>query len=207
MRRMLIGIVALAVVLSVGGAAFADDRGKGAESHGFSFGIKIGDFALGVRDIVASHYGRDGGRGDNGRGRSYPKRDRIGRLIDVLRYARDDDDREDAAKALGKLRAPRAVSALIGALLHDREDDVREEAAKALGRIGDRDAVKPLRRASRQDRSRKVRRAAKKALKTILRDLHHDRDCDCGYHRDDYRGRDRDRDRDRGRDRDGPYFD
>ena len=92
---------------------------------------------------------------------------RTERLIDQLLYARDDDDREDAAKNLGKLKAREAVSALIRAMRNDAEDDVREEAAKALGKIGTLEAIEPLRRTILDDPSKKVRKAAEKALEKI----------------------------------------
>jgi HEAT repeat protein len=62
-------------------------------------------------------------------------------LINELLYARDDDDREDAAEDLGKLGDPRALSALQQAALYDEEDDVRDEARKAIKRINRATAV------------------------------------------------------------------
>jgi len=197
MRRIMIGAVALAMVVSVGGIAAAKERAKKSDSKGIAIRLRIGDFGIGIGDRKDYRSSRGRRYSYRRRGRFYFERDRVRRLIYKLRYARDDDDREDAAKELGRLRARRAVGALISALSHDREDDVREQAAKALGRIGSRKAVRPLRYARYHDRSRKVRRAAKKALSKI-RDDHgrgrrRGRDCDCG--------------RDHDHDCDGPYYD
>lgn len=67
--------------------------------------------------------------------------DRVDYLINELLYARDDDDREDAAEDLGKLRDPRALPALQQAAIYDDEDDVRDEARKAIRRIEERSVV------------------------------------------------------------------
>jgi hypothetical protein len=56
-------------------------------------------------------------------------------LVNELLYARDDDDREDAAEDLGKIGDPRALPALQQAAIYDEEDDVRDEARKAIRRI------------------------------------------------------------------------
>lgn len=67
----------------------------------------------------------------------------VDRYIDELRGAEDDDDRADAAEALGRYGSKHVVRALIFAL-DDPEDKVVEKAAKSLGRIGDPEAVEPL---------------------------------------------------------------
>ena len=55
----------------------------------------------------------------------------------------DDDTREEAARALGELKDPRAVTPLISAL-EDPNHYVRREAAKSLGRLGDERAIPAL---------------------------------------------------------------
>ena len=47
----------------------------------------------------------------------------------------DEDDREDAAKRLGKIGDPRAIPYLEQAAEYDREGDVRRKARKAIRRI------------------------------------------------------------------------
>jgi hypothetical protein len=64
-----------------------------------------------------------------------PARDYVDYLVDQLRFAKDDDDREDAAEELGKIGDPRAIPALEQAAIYDDEDDVRDESRKALKRI------------------------------------------------------------------------
>ena len=59
----------------------------------------------------------------------------LGYLVARLRYARDEDDREDAAEELGKIGDPLALAALREAAVYDGDDDVREEAFKAIRRI------------------------------------------------------------------------
>lgn len=61
--------------------------------------------------------------------------DQVDYLISELLYDTDDDDREDAAKALGKIADPRALPALEQAAIYDDEDDVRSDARKAIRRI------------------------------------------------------------------------
>lgn len=78
-----------------------------------------------------------------------------GEISEVLKALQsgDDDDREEAARALGELRKPDGVGPLIAAL-GDRSRYVRREAAKALGAIGDERSIPPLIRAlSDEDRS------------------------------------------------------
>lgn len=60
-----------------------------------------------------------------------------------LRTARGPLGRVRAARRLGELRAPIAVSALIPALM-DENQTVREAVAQALGRVGTADAAEPL---------------------------------------------------------------
>ena len=79
----------------------------------------------------------------------------------------DKDDREDAAKDLGKLEDRRAVPALVDVLHRDPEEDVRQEAAEALGRIKDRSALSALRWAERHDPEEDVREEAEKAIEKI----------------------------------------
>lgn len=52
--------------------------------------------------------------------------------------------RSNAARALGRVRDPRAFDPLIAALNSDDFDDVRGEAALALGKFGDPRAIDPL---------------------------------------------------------------
>ena len=56
-------------------------------------------------------------------------------LVHQLLYARDDDDREDAAEDLAKYGTPADIPYLQWAAAHDPEDDVREEAVKAIRKI------------------------------------------------------------------------
>lgn len=67
----------------------------------------------------------------------------LDRLVQTLLYAHDDDDREDAAEDLGKLRDPRALPALRQAAVYDSEDDVRDEARKAIYRTDYRRPAAP----------------------------------------------------------------
>ena len=67
----------------------------------------------------------------------------IGPLINVLKNDDHFINRENAAKALGKINHTRAVEALCDAL-KDESFGVRMEAAKAIGAIGDAMAVIPL---------------------------------------------------------------
>ncbi len=92
--------------------------------------------------------------------------DKLDRLLRELRSA-DEDDREEAAKKLGKLEDRRAVPALVHVLRRDPEEDVREKAAEALGRIGDRSALPALRWAERHDREDDVREEAEEAIEKI----------------------------------------
>jgi hypothetical protein len=62
-------------------------------------------------------------------------------LVQQLLYAKDDDDREDAAERLAKVGLPADVPALLWSAVHDKEDDVREEASKAVRRIHKRYAL------------------------------------------------------------------
>lgn len=55
----------------------------------------------------------------------------------------DDDTREEAARALGELKDPRAVTPLLSAL-DDPNHYVRREAAKSLGHLGDERAIPAL---------------------------------------------------------------
>ncbi len=71
-----------------------------------------------------------------------------------------------AARALGTLRSPDAVSALITAL-DDPADIVREHAAAALGQIGHADGLDPLRQSLGDDHEPAVRAAAAEALGRI----------------------------------------
>lgn len=60
------------------------------------------------------------------------------------------DEREQAARALGRLRDTRAGAPLIHALLHDAEWAVSSAAATSLGQLGDGRAVPALMEALRQ---------------------------------------------------------
>ncbi len=55
-----------------------------------------------------------------------------------LLSARDDDDREDAAKRLGDIGNVHALKALEFAASYDKEDDVRKAAGKAARKVRDR---------------------------------------------------------------------
>lgn len=72
----------------------------------------------------------------------YGQNDNVSRLIRKLRDPDDYEVRWSAAKALGKIKDPRAVEPLIAAL-GDPYYDVRMSAAEALGKIG-MPAVTPL---------------------------------------------------------------
>jgi len=85
-------------------------------------------------------------------------------LFEALRH-KDDDVRENAAKALGQIGDPRAVDPLASAL-KDETSNVRQIAAYALGYIGDPKAVEPLTQALR-DENEYVQNAAKTALEEI----------------------------------------
>jgi HEAT repeat protein len=87
-------------------------------------------------------------------------------LRQSLRGDGDDHVREEAAVALGTLKAVGAVNDLIIALKADRSAHVREEAAVALGRIGDRRAIGSLREAA-DDRVTMVRRAVAEAIEAL----------------------------------------
>ena len=56
-------------------------------------------------------------------------------LVRQLLYARDDDDREDAAEDLAKYGTPADILYLQWSAAHDPEGDVRKEAAKAIQKI------------------------------------------------------------------------
>jgi len=87
-----------------------------------------------------------------------------GDVSEVLKALRsgDDDDREEAARALGELRKPEGVDPLISAL-SDPSRYVRREAAKALGAIGDERSIPPLIQALSDD-DRSVREGAAEGL-------------------------------------------
>lgn len=72
-----------------------------------------------------------------------------------------------AARALGAIGGPRAVSALVG-LLQDPVDDIRIEALDHLGRIGGADIVPVLRRSGAADPIPAVAAAAGRALDRIV---------------------------------------
>ena len=61
--------------------------------------------------------------------------DRVDRLIRQLRWGGDNDDRKDAAKELGRLGDPRALSSLEEAAVYDGDKGVRKEAGKAAREI------------------------------------------------------------------------
>ena len=74
--------------------------------------------------------------------KSLAQRRDVRRLVKALR-SRNDRARRDAARALGKMRAPQSVVHLCG-VLRDASADVRSAAAVALGEIGDTSAVEDL---------------------------------------------------------------
>lgn len=61
---------------------------------------------------------------------------RVDCLINQLKFAWDDDDREEAAEELGKIGNLRALPALRRAAAYDEDKGVRKEAYRALRRIG-----------------------------------------------------------------------
>jgi len=67
-----------------------------------------------------------------------PAADIIARLDDA-----DHEVREEAARALGRIRSPQAVESLIRHL-RDPNSTIRPQAARALGQIGDRRAIEAL---------------------------------------------------------------
>ncbi len=79
--------------------------------------------------------------------------------------AADRQVRVNAAMALGRLRATRAVDPLVSRLREDSDPEVRATAAEALGRIGDRRAAPVLvATVNRQDAHEMDRRGAVVAL-------------------------------------------
>ena len=66
-------------------------------------------------------------------------------MADVLARLDDPDHevRDEAARALGRIRSPDAVDVLL-ACLRDPHSSIRPQAARALGQIGDRRAVESL---------------------------------------------------------------
>jgi len=90
-------------------------------------------------------------------------------LIVVLQDQRKDPEvRKNAAKALGKIKDPRAVEPLI-ATLKDKDSDVRWHAARALEKIQDPRAVEPL-IATLKDKDSEVRWHAAEALEKITKE-------------------------------------
>jgi hypothetical protein len=99
----------------------------------------------------------------------------IENTIHRLRTARKTDDREDAARALGRVRwqcHPEVVIALCNSLLGDPKDDVREEAAEALERLRAplAEAHAALRRAAMTDSDSGVRKKSRRALQALPRE-------------------------------------
>jgi hypothetical protein len=97
----------------------------------------------------------DTGTGSNSDGKGKAKIKLAGDFDEVTRalQSNDDDTREEAARALGELNDPRAVTPLISAL-EDKNHYVRREAAKSLGRLGDERAIPALLHALKdEDRS------------------------------------------------------
>jgi len=93
----------------------------------------------------------------------------LGETVALLRqlHAQDEDDREDAANELGKLKAAVAVPVLVRFLENDPVASVREEAAKALGRIGDRSALPALQGSAQRDPDGDVREEAGRAAQKL----------------------------------------
>ena len=85
------------------------------------FGVLVGGVLL-MAPMAAGAHAREG----------LGKRDR---LIRQLLTARDDDDREDAAKELGRIGGSRALEALEYAVEHDRDRGVRKKARKAAEKV------------------------------------------------------------------------
>lgn len=91
------------------------------------------------------------------------ERTELARLLERL-SAEDENVREHAATALGRLGDARAVPSLISALSTDPDASVREHVATALGRLRDGRAVDPLVESMRSDPSARVREHVASAL-------------------------------------------
>ncbi len=87
-----------------------------------------------------------------------------GDIEDMIRglRAKDDDTREEAARALGEIQNPRVIDPLVTALGDDNRY-VRNEAARSLGRIKDRRAIPALMEALK-DEDRYCREGAAEGL-------------------------------------------
>ena len=105
-----------------------------------------------LRDFFERSGMMDAGIGDNNRVKEKAKIKLVGDFEEVIRalQSKDDDVREEAARALGELQDPRAVTPLISAL-DDPNHYVRREAAKSLGRLGDERAIPALINALKDD--------------------------------------------------------
>lgn len=86
-------------------------------------------------------------------------------LVAALSESTDREVREQAARALRRLRDPNSVGPLIKAL-RDECADVRKWSAKALGAIGVSEAVEPL-RSLLSDEDDRAKKAAQEALGEI----------------------------------------
>jgi HEAT repeat protein len=87
-------------------------------------------------------------------------------LCEILKNAKRDHLRSEAAKALDRIGNKRATPALIQALLNDSYRHTRCGAAQALEKIGDKRAVPALKKALK-DEYYHTRRHAAKALKKL----------------------------------------
>jgi HEAT repeat protein len=87
-------------------------------------------------------------------------------LLEEGLHHRDWWAREAAAETLGRIAAPRTVTALIDAL-SDQSKGVREAASRALGALGDARAVPYLSALARHDSQPSVRAVAREVLQLL----------------------------------------
>jgi hypothetical protein len=80
------------------------------------------------------------------------------------------NSRRDGALTLGRLRDPRAVTALVQLVEHDTDKKVRMAAAWSLGEIGDPRAALPLEKVSLYDKKQDVRDIAASAYRRLPRE-------------------------------------
>jgi HEAT repeat protein len=93
---------------------------------------------------------------------SLAQADQVDDLIHRLK-SQNVHERQESARALGKLSDPRVVEPLI-ALLQDREVSIRLNAIDSLRRLRDRRAVLPLMQVFKEDSSLQTRIDAAEAL-------------------------------------------
>jgi hypothetical protein len=95
--------------------------------------------------------------------------DRQGEIDRQLLMLRDPGEqvRADAAMALGRMHADRAIDPLAATLSGDSSPKVREAAARALGLLGSQKALPALQRAAQADGSRDVRSSAQYSIDVV----------------------------------------